>query len=102
IITTTSLAARNGGGGGSVLYAAAKGFVSSFTRGLAKEVARDGIRVNAVAPGVIMTPLQERLTPERQIEAAIRLTPMRRVGTTDECTGAYLYLASEALSGFVT
>lgn len=102
IITTTSLAARNGGGGGSVLYAAAKGFVSSFTRGLAKEVARDGIRVNAVAPGVIMTPLQERLTPQKQIDAAIRLTPMRRVGTTDECIGAYLYLASEALSGFVT
>ena len=102
IISTTSLAARNGGGGGSVLYAAAKGFVSSFTRGLAKEVARDRIRVNAVAPGVIMTPLQERLTPERQIEAAIRLTPMRRTGTVDECVGAYLYLASESLSGFVT
>ncbi|BBK32969.1 3-oxoacyl-[acyl-carrier protein] reductase [Stella humosa] len=102
IISTTSLAARNGGGGGSVLYAAAKGFVSSFTRGLAKEVARDRIRVNAVAPGVIMTPLQERLTPAKQIEAAIRLTPMRRTGTTDECVGAYLYLASDALSGFVT
>ncbi|MGE0715214.1 MAG: SDR family NAD(P)-dependent oxidoreductase [Alphaproteobacteria bacterium] len=102
IIATTSLAARNGGGGGSVLYAAAKGFVSSFTRGLAKEVARHGIRVNAVAPGVIMTPLQERLTPANQIEAAVRMTPMRRVGTTEECVGAYLYLASAALSGFVT
>ncbi|MCC7274794.1 MAG: SDR family oxidoreductase [Alphaproteobacteria bacterium] len=102
IISTTSLAARNGGGGGSVLYAAAKGFVSSFTRGLAKEVARHRIRVNAVAPGVIMTPLQERLTPPNQIEAAVRMTPMRRVGTTEECVGAYLYLASESLSGFVT
>jgi 3-oxoacyl-[acyl-carrier protein] reductase len=49
IISTTSLAARNGGGSRSTLYAASKGFVSSFTRGLAKEVARHGIRVNAVA-----------------------------------------------------
>jgi 3-oxoacyl-[acyl-carrier protein] reductase len=53
IISTTSLAARNGGGSRSTLYAASKAFVSTFTRGLAKEVARHGIRVNAVAPGII-------------------------------------------------
>src|SRR3954471_19700577 len=59
IINTTSVAARNGGGGGSVLYAASKGFVSTFTRGFAKEVVKDRIRVNAVAPGVILTPFHE-------------------------------------------
>jgi len=102
IISTSSLAARTGGGGGSVLYAAAKGFVSSFTRGLAKELAPRGIRVNAVAPGVIMTPLQDRFTPPEQIAAAIRATPMGRTAEAEECVGAYLWLASEALSGFVT
>ena len=101
IINTTSIAARGGGGGGSVLYAASKGFISTFTRGLAKEVAADKIRVNAVAPGVIMTALQDK-TPPEQLAAAISQTPMGRTGSAEECVGAYLYLASEAMSGFVT
>jgi 3-oxoacyl-[acyl-carrier protein] reductase len=102
IISTTSLAARNGGGGRSVLYAASKAFVSTFTRGLAKEVARFNIRVNAVAPGVIDKPNQSWVTPQHQIEASIKATPMRRTGTLDECVGAYLYLASNDMSSFVT
>jgi len=102
IISTTSLAARNGGGGRSVLYAASKAFVSTFTRGLAKEVARFNIRVNAVAPGVIDKPGKGSTTPPHQLEASLRQTPMRRMGTVEECTGAYLYLASQELSGFVT
>lgn len=102
IISTTSLAARSGGGGRSVLYAASKAFVSTFTRGLAREVARHGIRVNAVAPGVIDKPNIAATTSQSKQDAAIRMTPMRRVGTVEECVGAYLYLASPALSGFVT
>lgn len=102
VINTTSLAARNGGGGRSVLYAANKAFVSTFTRGLAKEVARFNIRVNAVAPGVIDKPNKSWTTPPHQLEASLRMTPMRRVGTTDECVGAYLYLASPGMSSFVT
>ena len=102
IINTTSVAARNGGGPGAVLYAASKGFVSTFTRGLAKEVVRDGIRVNAVAPGVILTPFHERFTNEAQLQALKVTIPMGRVGIPDECTGAYLYLASDRLSGYVT
>ena len=62
IINTTSIAARNGGGGGAILYAAAKGFVSTLTRGQAKELIGKKIRVNAVAPGVIATPFHERYT----------------------------------------
>ncbi|WP_374441631.1 SDR family NAD(P)-dependent oxidoreductase [Stella sp.] len=102
IISTTSLAARNGGGSRSTLYAASKAFVSTFTRGLAKEVARHNIRVNAVAPGVIGKPDKGKTTPAHQLEASIRLTPMRRIGTVEECVGAYLYLASGEMSGFVT
>lgn len=101
IINTTSIAARGGGGGGSVLYAASKGFISTFTRGLAKEVAADKIRVNAVAPGVIMTALQDK-TPPEQLAAAISQTPMGRTGSAEECVGAYLYLTSPGMSGFVT
>ena len=62
IINTTSIAARNGGAGGAMLYAAAKGFVSTITRGHAKELIGKKIRVNAVSPGVITTPFHDRYT----------------------------------------
>jgi len=102
IINTTSIAARHGGGPGAVLYAAAKGFVSTATRGLAKELVGDGIRVNAVAPGVIDTPFHERFTTPEQMQAMSKTIPMGRVGRADECAGAFLYLASDTLSGYVT
>ena len=102
IINVTSIAARNGGGPGVVLYAATKGFVSTLTRGLAKELAPHKIRVNAVAPGVILTPLHERHTPQATLDALAGTVPMGRLGTADECAGAFLYLASDAASGYVT
>jgi 3-oxoacyl-[acyl-carrier protein] reductase len=102
IINVTSIAARQGGGNGAVMYASAKGFVSTFTHGLAKEVVKDNIRVNAVAPGVIVTPFHERYSTPAMLESFKATIPMNRLGTADECTGAFLYLASDALSSFVT
>jgi 3-oxoacyl-[acyl-carrier protein] reductase len=102
IINTTSIAARNGGGGGAVLYAASKGFVSTFTRGFAKEVIGDGIRVNAVSPGVILTPFHERYSSEQQMKTMVAGIPMGRAGTAEECVGTYLFLASDMLSGYIT
>jgi 3-oxoacyl-[acyl-carrier protein] reductase len=102
IINTTSIAARNGGGYGAVLYASAKGFVSTFTRGLAKEMVKENIRVNAVAPGVIATPFHERFSTAEQIKAMTATIPMARLGASEECVGAYLYLASHAMSSYVT
>lgn len=102
IINTTSIAARNGGGPGSVLYAASKGFVSTATRGWARELAPDRIRVNAVSPGVILTPFHERFTTAEQLTAMQATVPMGRLGQPDECAGTFLYLASDELSGYVT
>ena len=102
IINVTSIAARNGGGPGVVLYAATKGFVSTITRGLAKELAADKVRVNAVAPGVILTPLHDRNTPPATLEALRNTVPMGRLGEAEECAGAFLYLASDEMSGYVT
>ena len=102
IVNVSSVAARTGGGGGSSLYASSKAFVATFTRALAKEVAPDSIRVNAVSPGVIDTPMQDRTTPPEQIQAAIAQIPLRRVGAAEECAGTFLYLCSEELSGYVT
>ena len=101
IINTTSIAARNGGGGGSVLYASSKAFVSTLTRGLAKELIGAGIRVNAVAPGVIATPFHDRYSTPEQMKARVAGIPQRRVGTAEECVGAFLFLASAALSGYI-
>ncbi|WP_016833414.1 SDR family NAD(P)-dependent oxidoreductase [Herbaspirillum lusitanum] len=102
IINVTSVAARHGGGPGALIYAASKGFVSTITRGMAKELQPDNIRVNAVAPGVIMTPFQERFTTPEQLESFRKTIPMGRIGDPAECDGAFLYLASDALSGYVT
>lgn len=102
IINTTSIAARTGGGDGAGLYGSAKGFVSTITRVLAKELAPAGVRVNGVAPGVIMTPFHERYSTAAQLEASVRGIPMGRLGTPEECVGAYEFLASERMSGYIT
>ena len=101
VINTTSIAARNGAGGGAGLYGSSKSFVSNVTRGMAKEWIGDGIRVNAVAPGVIATPFHERYSTQAQMDAMLATIPQGRVGVAEDCVGAYLFLASEALSGFV-
>ena len=101
VINTSSIAARNGGGNGAVIYAAAKGFVSTLTRGHAKELIGRKIRVNGVAPGVIATPFHERYTNAEQLETQRLTIPLGRVGSPEECVGAYLFLASEMLSGYI-
>jgi 3-oxoacyl-[acyl-carrier protein] reductase len=102
IINVSSIAARNGGGPGSVLYAASKGFISTATRGWARELAKDRIRVNAVSPGVILTPFHERYSTAEQLAAMQATIPMERLGVADDCVGAFLYLASSQLSSYVT
>lgn len=102
IINLTSVAARNGGGPGAMMYAGSKGFISVVTKGLAKELASRGIRVNAVSPGVIRTPLHDKFSTPQSLEAMRQGIPMARLGTVDECVGAFLYFASKSLSGYVT
>jgi 3-oxoacyl-[acyl-carrier protein] reductase len=101
VINTTSIAARNGASGGAGLYGSSKAFVSNVTRGMAKEFIPFGIRVNGVAPGVITTPFHERYSTKQQLDAALTMIPQGRLGVADECVGAYLFLASPTLSGYV-
>jgi len=101
IINTTSIAARNGAGGGAGLYGSSKSFVANVTKGMAKEVIADGIRVNAVSPGVITTPFHERYSYDAQMAAMLATVPQGRLGVAEDCVGAYLFLASEALSGYI-
>ncbi len=102
IVNMSSLAARNGGGDGAVAYAASKGAIIAYTRGLAKEVAAQGITVNAVAPGLILeTPFHENFNTDAGIQGAINATPLKRGGTPADVAGAVLYFVSE-LGSFIT
>mgnify|MGYP001432781554 CR=1 FL=1 len=101
IINTTSIAARNGASNGAGLYGSSKAFVSNVTRGMAKEFIPFGIRVNAVAPGVIDTPFHERYSTEAQLKAMLATIPQGRLGTVEDCVGVYLFLACQSLSGYI-
>ncbi len=96
IVNLSSLAARLGGAGDWVHYAASKGAVDTFTRGLAREVAAEGIRVNAVAPGLIETEMHAAAgAPDRAARLASGI-PMQRAGTPAEVAEAVLWLLSGA------
>jgi 3-oxoacyl-[acyl-carrier protein] reductase len=71
------------------------------THGLSKELIGSGIRVNAVSPGVIDTPFHERYSTPELIKSIVAGIPQGRTGSAEECVGAYLFLASEALSSYV-
>ena len=101
IINTTSIAARNGASNGAGIYGSSKAFVANVTRGMAKELIAFGIRVNAVAPGVITTPFHERYSTPAQMDAALAAIPQGRHGSPDDCVGTYLFLASNALSSYI-
>jgi len=93
IINVASEAGRIGAKGNAV-YAACKGAVIAFTKSIARENARYGITVNAIAPGPIDTPLLRAMS-ERAIEAVIAGTQLRRLGTPDEVAAAVAFLASK-------
>lgn len=101
IINTGSVAGRFGGFHGSAVYASAKAAVHNISRNAAREFAADHIRVNVVAPGFIITPFHDR-TPESVRQQAAAQIPMQRLGTAEDCVGAYVFLASDSMSGYIT
>jgi 3-oxoacyl-[acyl-carrier protein] reductase len=98
IINVGSIAGHPGGGPGAGVYAAAKAGVMCLTKGLAKELAPYGIRVNGVAPGVIDTPFHERMSTPELMKQFVAGIPLGRVGTSEECGRVIAFLASDAAS----
>jgi 3-oxoacyl-[acyl-carrier protein] reductase len=102
IVNLSSLAGRRGGGPGSIPYATAKGAILSFTRALATELGPLGIRVIAIAPGLILgTKFHATHTPPEAQRAMVDGIPLGRPGNADDVARAAAYLASE-YDGFIT
>lgn len=104
VVVNTASEAGRAGSSGEAVYSGAKGAVIAFTKSLAREVARHGVRVNAVAPGLTQTPLLESLIADghgKLMDAIARSTPLRRFATPEEVADAVLFLAS-GRSTFIT
>jgi 3-oxoacyl-[acyl-carrier protein] reductase len=98
IINLTSLAGRDGGGPGAGAYATSKGALMTYTRALAKEFGVKGIRVNAVAPGMIATTFHDTFTKPQVRENVANATALKREGEAKEVADLIAYLASDASS----
>lgn len=102
IVNLSSLAGRKGGHAGSLVYSAAKGAVLTWTRALANELGSKGVRVNAVAPGLILgTRFHATHTTDASAKATIQQIPLGRAGNPEDIARAVAYLASE-YDGFIT
>ena len=96
IINVSSVAARNGGSVGVTVYAAAKAAISTMTKGMARELAPHGIRVNAVSPGVVDNHFHELASTRQMLDAMVASTPAGRLGTNEEIADAVVFLCSDA------
>lgn len=102
IVNVSSISAATGGSAGSSMYSAAKGFISTYTRSLATELAPFGIRVNAISPGTIDTDFHQRYSSAEKLAKTAAATPLGRLGTAEDCVPACLFLSASELSGFIT
>lgn len=98
IVNFASQAGRDGGGPGAALYASSKGAVMTYTRALAKEFGPQGIRVNALCPGMIATKFHDDFTKDQVRVNVAAGTPLRREGSADEVADLVAYLASNEAS----
>jgi len=98
VVNVSSLAGRDGGGPGASVYATAKGAMMTWTRSMAKELGPQGIRVNAVCPGLIGTSFHDIFSKPEGRAATAGNTPLRREGHPDEVADSITYLASPAAS----
>lgn len=101
IVHVSSIAARHGGGLGATVYAAAKGAVSAMTKGMAKELAPYGIRVNAISPGTVDNDFHAKYSTREILEAVAKATPQGRLSTNEDMADVIVFLCSTAAANIV-
>jgi len=95
IVNVSSVAARNGGGPGATIYAAAKAAIAAITKGLAKELAPRGIRVNAVSPGTVDNHFHEQFSTRQMLDSIVAAIPAGSLGTNEEVADLIVFLCSQ-------
>jgi 3-oxoacyl-[acyl-carrier protein] reductase len=96
IVNLSSIAARNGGGLGATIYAASKAAVACMTKGLARELAPSGIRVNAISPGTVDNDFHAKFSTREMLDGVVRQTPQGRLSTSEEMADVIVFLCSHA------
>jgi 3-oxoacyl-[acyl-carrier protein] reductase len=95
IVNLSSIAARNGGGVGAAIYAASKATVACFTKGLSRELAAKGIRINAVSPGTVDNHFHEVFSTKQMLDSMLASTPAGRLGDNAEVADVIVFLCSD-------
>jgi 3-oxoacyl-[acyl-carrier protein] reductase len=96
IVNVSSIAGRHGGGPGATIYSAAKAAVTAMTKGIAKELAPLGVRVNAVSPGTVDNYFHEQFSTREVLEGVVKATPAGRLGTNEELADVIVFLCGNA------
>ncbi len=96
VVNLSSIAARNGGGVGAAIYAASKATVACFTKGLARELASKGVRINGVSPGTVDNHFHEVFSTQQMLDSMLASTPAGTLGTNEEIADVIVFLCSDA------
>jgi 3-oxoacyl-[acyl-carrier protein] reductase len=100
LVNVSSIAGKTGGGVGALAYAAAKGAISTMTKGITKEFGARGIRSNCISPGTIDTNYHKTFSNEQMLSGVRSMTPIGRLGTSEEIAGCIIFLCSPD-AGFI-
>ena len=95
VVNLSSIAARNGGGVGAAIYAASKATVACFTKGLSRELAPKGIRINAVSPGTVDNHFHQVFSTKQMLDNMLASTPAGTLGTNEEVADVIVFLSSD-------
>lgn len=96
VVNLSSIAARNGGGPGATVYSAAKAAVAAMTKGMAKELAPRGVRVNAVSPGTVDNDFHAKFSTREVLDGVVKMTPQGRLSTNEDMAAVILFLCTDA------
>ena len=101
VVNVSSIAARHGGGLGATVYAASKAAVAAMTKGMAKELAPSGVRVNAISPGTVDNDFHAKFSTREILDGVVKATPQGRLSSNEDMAGVIVFLCSNAACNII-